>query len=65
LREPAAVVLEKEVYAHYGPSERETKAFLLREGVEVKLLDESKGWLYVSLGEKNPGWVPKASCEVV
>ncbi len=65
LRDPAAVVLEKEVYARYGPSERETKAFLLREGAEVKLLDESKGWLYVSLGEKNPGWVPKASCEVV
>lgn len=65
LREPAAVVLEKEVYARYGPSERETKAFLLREGAEVKLLDESKGWLYVSFGEKNPGWVPKGSCEKV
>ena len=65
LKDPRAVVLDKEVYARYGPSERETKAFLLREGAEVKLLDESKGWLYVSLGGKNPGWIPKGSCEIV
>ncbi|MGH7197183.1 MAG: hypothetical protein ACREH5_00345 [Candidatus Omnitrophota bacterium] len=65
VRDPRAVVLEKEVYAHYGPSERETKAFLLREGAEVRLLDESKGWLYVTLNDKDPGWIPKGSCEIV
>ena len=64
-RNPAAVVLEKEVYARYGPSERETKAFMLREGAEVRLLDESKDWFYVSLGGKNPGWIPKGSCEII
>ena len=65
VKDPRAVVLDKQVYARYGPSETETKAFLLHEGAEGRVLDSSKEWFYISLANGNTGWVPKASCEVI
>ena len=59
------VVLDKEVYAHYGPSNKETNAFLLHEGAEGKVLDEMPEWFYIVLKNGNSGWIPKASCEIV
>lgn len=64
-RDPRVVILDKEVYSRNGPSERETKAFLLHEGAEAKVLDESKEWLYVTLKNKNSGWIQKKTCEVI
>ena len=65
LKEPRVVVLDKEIYAHYGPSQKETKAFLLHEGAEARVLDESKDWIYITLDNKSSGWIPRASCEVI
>ena len=59
------VILNKEVFARYGPSEKETKAFLLHEGAEAKVADESKDWLFVVLKNKNSGWIQKQSCEFI
>ena len=64
-KDPRVVILEKEAYARNGPSERETKAFLLHEGAEAKVLDESKEWLYVILKNKNSGWIQRKTCEVI
>ena len=64
-KDPHAVILDKEVTAYYGPSDRETKAFVLHEGAEGKVLDESQDWLYLSLKNKNTGWIRKNSCEIV
>lgn len=64
-QEPGLVVLDREVFARNGPSLDESKAFLLHEGAEGKVADESKDWYYVALANKNAGWVPKDSCEVV
>jgi tetratricopeptide (TPR) repeat protein len=64
-RDPRAVILQKEVYARYGPSEKETKAFLLHEGAQAIVQDESKDWVYIALPNKNAGWIPKRSCEVI
>ena len=60
-----AVVLDKETSAFYGPSDRETKAFVLHEGAEGRVLDESSDWIYLFLQNKNAGWVRKNSCEIV
>lgn len=62
---PRVVVLDKEVYAHYGPSNKETNAFLLHEGAEGKVLDETPEWFYIVLKNKNSGWIPKTSCETI
>src|SRR3989344_544445 len=65
VKDPRIVVLGKEVYAHYGPSNKETNAFLLHEGAEGKVLDETPEWFYIVLENKNSGWIPKSSCETV
>ena len=64
-RDPQAVVLDKETYAYYGPSDSETKAFLLHEGASGRVMDRSGDWIYLSLGDKKTGWVRKTSCEIV
>jgi len=65
VKDPRVVVSDKEVYAHYGPSIKETNAFLLHEGAEGKVLDQTPEWFYIVLKNKNSGWIPKASCEIV
>lgn len=64
-KDPRAVVLDKETTAYYGPSDGETKAFVLHEGAEGRVTDESGDWLYISLQNKNAGWVRKNACEIV
>ncbi|MBI4432697.1 MAG: tetratricopeptide repeat protein [Candidatus Omnitrophica bacterium] len=64
-RDPRAVVLAKEIFTRYGPSEAETKAFLLHEGAEVSVLDESGDWFYITLPNKSSGWIPRSSVEVI
>lgn len=65
IKDPRVVVLDKETNAHYGPSERETKAFVLHEGAEGKVIDESGDWIYVQLENGNTGWIRKNASETV
>ena len=64
-KDPRAVILDKEVVAHYGPSDGEAKAFVLHEGAEGNILDASGDWVYIALKNKNTGWRRKNSCEIV
>ena len=64
-KDPQAVILDRETIAYYGPSDKETRAFVLHEGAEGRLLDESGDWTYLSLKNKNTGWIRKNSCETV
>ncbi len=59
------IVLEKETYARFGPNLKETKAFLLHEGAEGRVVDETNGWTYIVLPNKNSGWIPKEVCEKI
>ncbi len=65
VKDARVVVLDREVYARYGPSETETKAFLVHEGAEGRVLDDSKEWFYIALPNHNSGWIPRSSCEVI
>lgn len=65
VRHPRVVVLDKEVSVRYGPSTRETKAFTLHEGAEGVVMDETGEWVNVMLADKNSGWIPKQSSEVI
>ncbi len=64
-RDPRAVILAKEVTARYGPSTRETKAFVLHEGAEARVIDQTKDWVYVTLQNASSGWIPRDVCETV
>lgn len=64
-RDPTAVVLEKEVYTHFGPSETESRAFALHEGAVGRVTDVSGDWIYLSLADKKTAWIRKNACEIV
>ncbi|MBI2095132.1 MAG: tetratricopeptide repeat protein [Candidatus Omnitrophica bacterium] len=64
-KDPRAVVLDREVFARYGPSDRESKAFALHEGAEGRVLDRSRDWIYLGLADGKTGWVPETACEIV
>ena len=64
-KDPRVVILKPEVFARYGPSKEETKAFLIHEGAEGRVIDESKEWLDIKLPDGQSGWIPKTTCEVV
>ncbi len=65
VRDPQVVVLDREVAARYGPSDKETKAFVLHEGAQAVMTDQTGEWYYILLKNKNTAWVPKKSCEIV
>lgn len=64
-KEPRVIILDPEVTAYYGPSDKESKAFVLHEGAEVRLVDRMTDWYYIRFGGKNNGWISKNSCEII
>ena len=64
-KDPRVVILDKQVEARYGPSNKETKAFTLHEGAEAAVTDQTQDWLYVEFDSKSSGWIPKKSCEII
>jgi len=64
-KDPRVVILDKETYAYYGPSDRETKAFLLHEGASGKVTDTTNDWVFLTLPNKKSGWIRKNSCETI
>lgn len=64
-KDPRIVILDKETYAYYGPSEVETKAFLLHEGASGKITDATNDWVFLTLLNKKSGWIRKNSCETI
>ena len=64
-KDPHAVMLDKETFALYGPSEKESRAFALHEGTEGRVLDRSRDWVYLGTPDGKSGWVPETSCEIV
>ncbi len=65
VKDPSVIVLAKEATARYGPTNKETKAFILHEGARARVVDSTKDWLYVRLDDGNEGWLPKESCETI
>jgi len=61
IRFPRGVIHETEVYARYGPSGRDTRAFLLHEGTTVYILKSGGGWFFVEFGKTKKGWIPRSS----
>ncbi len=65
VKDSRVVVLDREVAARYGPSDKETKAFVLHEGAEARVVDQTDSWYYIRLQNKNTGWILKKSCEII
>ena len=65
VKDPRLVILQKEALARNGPSEKETKAFLLHEGAVAGVADETKDWFYITLESGDTGWILKNSGQLV
>ncbi len=65
MRHPKAVIQDREVYARYGPSEVDTKAFLLHEGTMVKIRRNVGDWYSIEFGRRQTGWIPRSSVLVL
>lgn len=59
-RTPEAVILAKEVQVRTGPADSYSVYFLLHQGAEVTVLEESGEWLKIAVEGDRKGFVPKA-----
>ncbi len=55
------VILEKEVEARAGFTERDTVLFVLHEGAEFSILGEEGDWWKIELADGKKGWIPAPS----
>lgn len=62
---PAGVVTAKEITVRSGGSVNDTALFRLHEGAEFDWVDESSGWVKISLSDGKKGWVQKDTVEKV
>jgi tetratricopeptide (TPR) repeat protein len=59
VRHPQGIVNKAEVSVRYGPTDSDTKAFILHEGSKVQILKESSGWYFVQFSGRQSGWLPE------
>jgi len=64
-RHPRAVIQDTEVYARYGPTREDTKAFLLHEGTTVIVRKSVDEWVFVQFGQRQKGWLPRSSVRIL
>lgn len=56
---PRAVICADEVSARFGPAAADGKAFALKEGRMVRILNSSEEWWFVVDAEGRSGWIPR------
>jgi tetratricopeptide (TPR) repeat protein len=56
-RHPAAVLVAREAPVRFGPLEESRTAFPLRDGAELKVLDQKDGWLRIRDAVGRQGWI--------
>ncbi|MCK9160225.1 MAG: tetratricopeptide repeat protein [Bacteroidaceae bacterium] len=66
LSHDSAIVMDPSITVRSTPSESGTDLFILHEGHEVKIKDNSmKAWKEIRLEDGKVGWVPTSSIEVI
>lgn len=61
----SAVVVQKDAAVRYGPFAEAQTFFVLRDGVEVRVLNEKDGWLHISDSSKRTGWLEPGSVVIL
>jgi len=59
-----AVANKKEVIMRLGPFEESQSALALKDGAELRILDQKDGWLQVTPGDNQIGWVQTNAVKV-
>jgi tetratricopeptide (TPR) repeat protein len=58
-----AVILAQVVTAKTSPDQQSSDAFVIHEGLKVKLGDEVGGWVKITLSDGKVGWIQPGQCE--
>lgn len=54
-----AIVVADDVAVRNGPFDESPTAFTVRDGAELRMLDQKENWLQVQAGERRIGWLPR------
>jgi len=60
-----AIVMPRVVTAKVSPDEQSLDAFVIHEGLKVRIDDRVGEWVRISLPDGTVGWIPGESCEVI
>jgi tetratricopeptide (TPR) repeat protein len=60
-----AVVIVPSAEVRHGPLEESQTAFSVRDGAELRLLDEKDSWVRVTTGARQTGWLPRKTVLIV
>ncbi len=60
-----AIITAQTVTAKSSPDSKAVDAFVIHEGVKVKLTDAVGGWVKVTLVDGKIGWIPADQCEQI
>lgn len=58
-----AIVTAQTVTAKSSPDEKSVDAFVIHEGLKVKLTDSVGDWVKITLADGKVGWIPAGGCE--
>jgi uncharacterized protein YgiM (DUF1202 family) len=62
-RQDKAIITAQIVTAKSSPDDKSVDAFVIHEGVKVKLTDVVGGWVKITLVDGKVGWIPADQCE--
>ncbi len=60
-----AIVIVPSAEVRHGPLEESQTAFSVRDGAELRLLDEKDSWVRVTTGSRQTGWLPRKTVLIV
>lgn len=63
--EKFAVIIKPSVSVRSAPDEKGTEAFIIHEGLKVKVEDELEGWFRIRLKDGNTGWLKEEAAAVI
>jgi hypothetical protein len=58
-----AIVIEQTVTAKSSPDGKSVDAFVIHEGLKVKMTDAVSGWVKITLADGKVGWIEAKQCE--
>jgi tetratricopeptide (TPR) repeat protein len=60
-----AVITAQTITAKSSPDEKSVDAFVVHEGLKVKLTDSVADWVKITLADGKVGWIPAGDCEKI
>jgi tetratricopeptide (TPR) repeat protein len=60
-----AIITAQTITAKSSPDEKSVDAFVIHEGLKVRLTDSVADWVKITLADGKVGWIPAGDCEKI